>query len=192
MKPVVFSEILGLGEYEAIRSAFRARIIDEKRRRRVKLGDRASCVFENHETALWQIQEMLRTERITKRASVEHEMQTYNALVPGDYELSATIMFEIDDKTERDTFLANALGFERHVHLTVNGERVNATWDPERAHEDQASAVLYLKFPLGEARAAQVRAKTPKIELGVDHPSYAAVTELPTQVVESLAEDLRD
>ena len=190
MHRVELSEILGLGEYEAIRERFRARIIEEKKARRVKLGDRASCVFENHDTALYQVQEMLRTERITKKSAVEHEIATYNELVPGDDELSATIMIEIDDKNERDDFLSRGLGMEKHVHLSVDGRRVPATWDPARIHEDHLSAVLYLKFPLGKALADRVRAKDAKITLAVDHPAYRASVDLAAGVVLSLAEDL--
>ena len=191
MHLVELSEILGLGEYEAIRERFRSRIIEEKKQRRVKLGDLASCVFENHDTALYQIQEMLRTERITKKTAVEHEIATYNELVPGDDELSVTIMIEIDDKDARDEFLAKGLGMEKHLHLLVDGERVPAKWDPERVHEDHLSAVLYLKFPLGKALADRVRKKqATSVALAVDHPTYRATTELPPHVVLSLAGDL--
>src|SRR5438477_13111247 len=97
MKPVERSEILGLAEYETIRDRFRARVIEEKRIRRVQLGAKATAVFENHDTVLMQVQEMLRTERITKESSIAHEIATYNELVPKDNELSATVMIEIAD-----------------------------------------------------------------------------------------------
>jgi hypothetical protein len=191
MHRVEFSEILGLGEYEAIRERFRGRIIEEKKLRRVRLGERASCVFENHDTALYQIQEMLRTERITKKSSIEHEIATYNELVPGDDELSATVMIEIDDKDERDSFLSRGLGMEKHVRLEIDGERVPAKWDPERIHEDHLSAVLYLKFPLGKALADRLRTKgAQSVVLAVDHPAYEAKVDLPPNVVVSLAGDL--
>jgi hypothetical protein len=190
MKPVDFGEILGLGEYEALRERFKARIIEEKKRRRVRLGDRANCLFENHDTVLWQIQEMLRTERITKKSAVMHEIETYNELIAGPHELSATLMIEIEDKDARENFLAKARGMEAHVHLVVDGERVPAVWDKEREHPEHLSAVMYLKFPLGEARATQlVRAK---VALAVDHPAYTARAELPQAFLESLAEDLSE
>src|SRR5580700_12078358 len=98
MDPVVRQEILGIAEYETIRGAFRARIIDEKKRRRLSVGPHVTVVFENHDTVLLQIQEMLRTERITREAAVQHEIDTYNAHVPGKDELFATVMIEIPDK----------------------------------------------------------------------------------------------
>jgi hypothetical protein len=191
MKPVIRSEILGLGEYEAIRERFRARVIDEKKRRRVTLGDRASAVFENHDTVLWQIQEMLRTERITREQAVLDEIATYNELIPGADELSATVMIEIGDHDTRERFLVEARGLHERVYLAVDGERVAATWDPARVHEDHLSAVLYLKFPLGEARAARIRAKTASLELGVDHPIYTVNVGLSKHVLDEIAEDLR-
>jgi hypothetical protein len=190
MKPVNFDELLGLGEYEALRDRLKARVIGEKKRRRVRLGDRASCLFENHDTVLWQIQEMLRTERITKKSAVMHEIETYNELIGGPHELSATLMIEIEDKDVREEFLARARGLEAHVHLDVDGERVPAVWDKAREHPQHLSAVMYLKFPLGEARAAKL-AQT-KVVLAVDHPAYTARAELPQAVLESLAEDCRN
>src|SRR5689334_12391600 len=113
MRLVERQEVLGLPEYEAIRDHFRARVIEEKKLRRVFLGANASCVFESHDTVLLQIQEMLRTERITREASILHEIETYNQLVPQAHEISATIMIEIEDKEKRDAFLTGAAGLEK-------------------------------------------------------------------------------
>ncbi len=200
MKPIQRGEVLGLAEYEAIRDRFRARVIEEKRRRRVKLGDRASCVFENRDTVLLQIQEMLRTERITREASVLHEIETYNQLVPGERELSATIMIEIDDKDTRETFLRDAKGLERAFAIVVDGHecRAGEPSDPTREHPERTTAVHYVKFPLSaEADRAlrdvlekKRRAADVKMALVADHPKYAARTELSAEVVQSLAEDL--
>src|SRR6185295_18042058 len=121
MKLVERGEVLGLAEYETIRDRFRARVIEEKKVRRVKLGPQASCVFENRDTVLLQIQEMLRTERITREAAVLHEIETYNQLVPRDHELSATALIEIDEKAERDAFLVEAKGLDRAFALVVDG-----------------------------------------------------------------------
>ncbi|WP_394849327.1 DUF3501 family protein [Pendulispora brunnea] len=189
MKPIVRNEILSLGDYEAIRPHFRARVIGEKKLRRVNLGPYASAVFENRDTVLLQIQEMLRTERITREAAIEHEIATYNQLLPGDNELSATVMIEIDDRTTREAFLPEAKGIEQHIALVVDGQRFHATWDPERILPDRASAVLYLKFPLSEKGVSAFRSGA-KVELIVDHASYRASVELPEAAKKSLAEDL--
>src|SRR5689334_6801955 len=105
MRPIERSEILGLGPYEQIRDRFRARVIDEKKARRVALGEHLTVVFENRDTVLLQIQEMLRTERITTESAIAHEIETYNELVPAEGELSVTLFVEIPDKETRDRLL---------------------------------------------------------------------------------------
>jgi len=99
-------------------------------------------------------------------------------------------MIEIEDKDAREAFLARARGMESHVHVLVDGERVAATWDRAREHPEHLSAVMYLKFPLGAARAANVRAGSASLTLAVDHPAYTAQVALPGDLVRSLADDL--
>src|SRR4029079_12688095 len=101
MKLIDRGEVLGLAEYETIRDRFRTRVIEEKKVRRVKLGPQASCVFENRDTVLLQIQEMLRTERITREAAVLHEIETYNQLVPREHERPAPCPMKITEQAAR-------------------------------------------------------------------------------------------
>jgi len=192
MKPVQRNEVMGIADYETIRDRFRSRVIEEKRVRRVIVGDRVSAVFENHDTVLLQIQEMLRTERISREAAIQHEIDTYNAHIPGDDELFATVMIEIGDKEAREAFLVNARGFERHVALVVNGERVAAKWEKTRELDDRASAVNYLRFSLSAKAAAHVRGakKDARLEMVIDHPAYSASTPFPPATAASLADDL--
>lgn len=198
MKPVDRGEVLGLAEYEQVRDAFRARVIEEKKRRRLRLGASASCVFENHDTALLQIQEMLRTERISREASVLHEIETYNQLVPGDHELSATVMIEIDDRGERESFFVEARGLERAFALVVDGERCPGVHDAQRESTARTTAVHYLKFPLGERAERALRdvlerrrkASEVEVEVVVEHRRYSARARLPAEAVLSVAEDL--
>jgi hypothetical protein len=193
-KLVTRSEVLSLGDYEAIRAQFRARIIEEKKARRIAVGERATAVFENHDTALLQIQEMLRTERITREAAVLHEIETYNELVPGDRELSCTIMINVEDKDEREKFLFALAGIEKTIAFVVDGTRFPATWDARRVEDDRASAVLYLKFPLDDAAITKLRAAARGegghvVALAVDHAAYRATATLDRRVLVSLAED---
>jgi hypothetical protein len=192
MKPVERGEILGLAAYEAIRDHFRNRVIEEKRTRRVQLGPKASALFENHDSVLLQIQEMLRTERITKESAINHEIATYNEFIPGPNELSVTVMIGIVDTTERDAFLVAAQGFERSVALIVDGERIPAKWDAKRELEGRTSAVLYLKFPLSEHAAAHLREKkqAASIAVTVAHAVYEATAPLSPAAAASVAEDL--
>lgn len=198
MKPIERGEVLGIAEYESIRDRFRARVIQEKKGRRVTFGQYGSCVFENRDTVLMQIQEMLRTERITREAAVQHEVDTYNELIPGAHELSATIMIEIDDKTTREKFLIDAKGLEREFALVIGGTRCPGKNDPAREFPDRTTAVHYVKFdlaPAGEQALRDVLAKKTKaedlvIELVSTHPQYLVTTRLPPALVANLAEDL--
>jgi hypothetical protein len=194
MKLVDRGEILGLAEYETVRERFRGRIIAEKKLRRVALGPKVSVVFENHDTMLMQIQEMLRTERITRPAAIQHEIDTYNEIVPGPDELSTTVMIEIPDKGERDAFLRDALGFERHVWLVAGGDRVQARPIDRGAPEGRTTAVHYLKFRLPPSVAEALRldpSQVPSVAIEIDHPAYSARATLSPETVRELAEDLR-
>jgi hypothetical protein len=194
MKPIDRSEVLGLADYEAIRERFRARVIAEKKLRRVQLGSKASALFENRDTVLLQIQEMLRTERITRPAAVQHEIDTYNENVPGEDELSCTVMFEIPDKEERDAFLLAAAGVERHVWLVADGTRVaGRASQRDGILPDRATAVLYLKFVLPKALADALRGDElpADVALEIDHAAYAARAPLARPTLEEICEDLR-
>ena len=192
MKPVLRSEILGLGEYEAIRERFLARIILEKRSRRVRVCEDVGAVFENRDTVLFQIQEILRTERITKEASIQHELDTYTELVPGDDELSATMFVEIPDAERRERMLVELAGLEARIALEVAGKLVRARNESRSALPDRTTAVHYLKFRLGKELAAALREAPRGAEVFwvLDHPKLSVRTKLGPDVVASLAGDL--
>jgi len=196
MKPIQRNEVLDLGEYETIRPRFRARVIEEKKRRRVAVGAEATAVFENRDTVLLQIQEMLRTERITRESGIAHEMETYNEQIPGENELSCTLMIaELPEREERDGKLRDLRGVEKTVGLWVDGERYGAVIDPKFLLEDQASAVMFLKFPLSPGAAKAIREAgagqgSHAIELRIEHQAYRATAALGREVLASVAEDL--
>lgn len=198
MKPIERTEVMDLADYETVRDRFRARVIQEKKARRVRLGEHASCVFENRDTVLLQIQEMLRTERITREAAIVHEIETYNELIPNEHELSATILLEIEDKDVRERFLVEAKGLEREFSLLIGGVRCPGKNDPLREQPDRTTAVHYVKFDLVTEAERALRGVLEKrtkpedlvVELVATHPRYSATTRLPPALVASLAEDL--
>ena len=190
MQPVERNEILKIGEYEAVREPFRARVIAEKKARRVAFGPLATAVFENHDTVLLQIQEMIRTERITREGAILHEIETYNQLIPADGELSATVMLEIDDRDAREKFLNAAASIHEHIAVEIDGERSPATWDERLVIPGRASAVLYLKFPLSNDARRKIKSGAAKVALVANHPAYEARAELSSPALKSLAEDL--
>ena len=112
MRAIERSEILGLGDYEMVRPHFRPRVIAEKKPRRVELGEHIAAVFENRDSVLLQIQEMLRTERITAEPAIVHEIATYNELIPAAGQLSVTMFVQIPDRALRDRLLAEWAGLE--------------------------------------------------------------------------------
>jgi hypothetical protein len=190
MQPIVRSEILPLGEYEAVRPHFRARVIEAKKARRILLGGHLSAVFENRDSVLLQIQEMLRTERITSEAAIAHELETYNELVPGERQLSLTVFVEIPERELRDRMLVDLAGLEDAIALEVDGERFAVQGKRDEALSDRTTAVHYLKVTLSAEAAAKVRARAARVALAVDHPRYEARAELGPATVASLAEDL--
>ena len=190
MKPVERSELLSLGSYEGIRDRFRARMLEQKRARYVSIGENMTALFENHDSALFQIQEMLRTERITQEKAILHELETYNELVPGDAELSATIFVEYPERDERERMLAALAGVEDDFYLVAGGERSRVVPDERGTDPSRTMAVQYVKFPLGPAALAAVRAAKGPVLVGVAHPAYTAEVELGRETLASLSEDV--
>lgn len=190
MKRVDRSELLDLGAYEQVRERFRARVIALKAKRRAAVGGNITVLFENHDTVLWQIQEMLRTERITSEPAIQHELDTYNELIPGAAELSATIFIEYPDAAERDRMLVALAGIEDKFYLDVAGERCPVRNETGAPRTDRTTAVHYTKFVLTPAAVAALRANAIPVTLGVSHPSYSAASLLGPETVAELREDL--
>jgi Protein of unknown function (DUF3501) len=190
MKRVERSEILDLGGYEQIREHFRRRIIELKDIRRVALGANMTVLFENRDTVLCQIQEMLRTERITREDAILHELETYNELIPTKDQLSATIFVEYQEHDERERMLAALAGLENKFYLEVGGVRCAVQNETRGTLPDRTTAVHYAKFPLSPESAEAVRRGKGAVVLGVEHPAYAARVDLSRKTLEELAQDL--
>ncbi|WP_437769355.1 DUF3501 family protein [Sorangium sp. So ce281] len=190
MRPIDRNEVLGIGEYEAIRERFRGRIIEEKRPRRVRIGDHLTAVFENRDSVLFQIQEMLRTERITSESGILHEIETYNDLIPGAGQLSLTLFVEIPDRALRDRMLIDLVGLEDTVSIEVDGVATRALGKREGAMEGRTTAVHYLKADLPAEAQAAIKARKATVSLVVGHPRYAVKAPLGRATLEKLAEDL--
>jgi hypothetical protein len=190
VKPIERSEVLPIGEYEAVRGPFRARVLAAKQARYLALGPNMTVLFENRDSALLQIQEMLRTERITSEAAIRHEIETYNELVPGNHELSTTIFIEYGEKDERDRMLTALAGVESRFYLAVEGERQPGTPDPRGTDPTRTMAVQYVKVPLSAAAEAALREGRGSVTFGVDHDAYRAEAALAPALLASLRADL--
>ena len=189
MKPITRDELLDLAAYERVREQFLRSVIERKKPRYVELGPHMTALFENRETVLLQVQEMLRTERITQEKAIAHELETYNALVPGDRELSVTLFVEYQERDERERMLAALAGLERQFSLRVGDELLPATPDPRATDPERTMAVHYLKFPLSERALGVLRAASAPIALEVAHAAYSASAPLPAGTLQSLRDD---
>jgi hypothetical protein len=191
-RQVTREDILPDAVYALERKARRSALLPMKRRRRVALGPYCTLYFENFATMLFQIQEMLITEK-GGEDQIADELAAYNPLIPGGRELVATVMFEIDDARRRDAFLSGLGGVERRFFLETGDLRSSGT--PEgggsRTREDgKTSSVHFLRFPLSEAQIAALRDPAASVIVGCDHPRYAHLAVLSAETRAELEQDL--
>jgi hypothetical protein len=190
MKPVTIDEVRSLEGYERDRENVRKRMLAVKEPRRVRAGENLTFLFENRDTMLYQIQEMLRVERITEPAAIAHEVATYNELVPGPDELTATLLIEFEDASERAIMLKALVGLEKHIRLAIEGQApCLPVFDDRQMLPDKISSVHYIRFPLGKARADALRTGK-AVAIVVDHPRLSTRVALSERQRAALAEDL--
>jgi predicted AlkP superfamily phosphohydrolase/phosphomutase len=184
--------LMPLEAYARERNAFRAKVLEHKKRRKVHLGEHVSLDFEDELTIRYQVQEMLRIERIFEEEGIQHELDAYNPLIPDGSNWKATMMIEYPEADERRRMLAQLKGVERRVWVQVEEcERVFAIADEdlERENEEKTSSVHFLRFELSAAMRERLR-RGAKVAVGVDHPQYRASAELAPDVRSALAADL--
>ena len=190
--PLGVDDLYSLEEYHRIRADFRSRVMAHKKPRRVALGTDAMLYFEDRLTVQYQIQEMLRIERLFEREAIEEELAAYNPLIPDGHNLKATFMIEIPDPDERRIKLAGLSGIEDCLAAVVSQtEKVVciADEDLERSEPDKTSAVHFVRFEFSEN---QVQALKGGATLGfeVDHPNYSQSVVLDAQSRNALVADL--
>jgi len=191
MRRVGLDDIMGLPAYEKVREQFRRRIIELKKRRRVSVGDKVSLVFENRDTVIFQIQEMLRAERITDLDKIREEIEVYNSLIPEPGELSATLFLEIEDQSHLREELLKFLGVDEAVFLKIgNQHSIHAKFEEGHSKEDKISAVQYVKFPFTQGQILAFANGPGDAILLIDHPNYRARASIEPEVRKSLAGDL--
>jgi hypothetical protein len=190
-RQVTPADLIPDSEYARQRSERRKALLPMKRLRRVSLGPVCTAIFENYETMLFQIQEMLLTEK-GGAAQVPDELAAYNPLIPQGSELVATVMFEIDDEVRRAALLARLGGVEDTFFLQIGDERAAGIpeGDVERTREDgKASSVHFLRFPLTPAQIARFRDPAVSILLGCGHEQYSHLAGLSPATRAELARD---
>ena len=182
MKPVERSELIDYVTYSERREAIRTAALQAKSLRRVLVGEHFTFLFENRDTVRYQIQEMMRVERIVKEDDILHELQTYNELIHPRGTVGCTLLIGIDDEAERDEKLQAWMGLNEHIYATMpDGSPVRPTWDERQVGEGRLSSVQYLTFALGEE---------PPVAIGIGMEGIVAEAELTDAQRAALRSDL--
>jgi len=189
MKKIALDDILGFAAYEKVRQQFRDDIIDKKKRRRLAVGDKISIVFENRDTVIFHIQEMLRAERIADLDKIREEIEVYNELIPSPGELSATLFIEVEDQAHLREDLLKFLGIDESVYFRVGAHSIQGRFEEGRSKEDKISAVQYVRFSF-DTQAREAFRRGEPAEIVIDHPNYKARAVIASDAQRSLAEDL--
>ena len=185
------NDIMPLDIYIKQRKILRKSIVEFKKDRRISLGPYATFYFENYETMLAQVQEMLYIEKGGDE-QLKDELTAYNPLIPNGKELIATLMFEIDNPVSRAAFLSKVGGIEEKVFMKIDGDIINAI--PEKdvdrtSAEGKASSVQFIHFKLNEEQIKKFKSGQTKVEIGLNHNEYSHSTKLNDKTIKSLSRD---
>lgn len=193
MPAIARNSLMSLEQYARERPAFRARVLAHKQDRSLALGDHLTLIFEDELTIRYQIQEMLRIEKIFEEEGIQGELEAYNPLVPDGSNFKATLLIEYPEVEERRRMLARLKGIEDRVWVQVEGcERVFAIADEDldRENDEKTSAVHFLRFELTPTMKDRLKQGAP-LAIGADHPAYTAeISTIPQNLRQSLVEDL--
>ena len=184
-------DIMPLDVYIEKRRELRKSIVDYKKNRRVALGPYATFYFESYETMLAQVQEMLYIEKGGDE-QLQDELTAYNPLIPNGKELTATLMFEIDNPISRAAFLGKVGGIEETVFMKINGEKIKAVPEEDvdrTSAEGKASSVQFIHFQFNDEQIKNFKSNNSKVEIGIDHGEYSHSTKLNDVTIKSLSAD---
>ena len=184
-------DIMPLDVYTKNRRELRKNIVDFKKNRRIALGPYATFYFESYETMLAQVQEMLYIEKGGDE-QLKDELSAYNPLIPNGKELTATLMFEIDNPISRGAFLGKVGGIEETVFMKINGEKIKAIPEEDvdrTSAEGKASSVQFIHFNFSDDQIAKFKSEEIEVEIGIDHKEYSHTTKLSLENKKSLVAD---
>ena len=192
MPRITRDSLMTLEAYARERAQFRSRVMAHKKDRTLHLGEHVTLIFEDELTVRYQVQEMLRVERIFEEAGIQDELDAYNPLIPDGANWKATMLIEYPDVEERQRMLARLIGVEDRVWVQVEGHaRVYAVADEdlERENEEKTSSVHFLRFELDAAMRTALKGGA-ALAVGVDHPNYSARVTVEPAMLASLAGDM--
>ena len=193
MQKLKREDLMSLEQYAVAREEFRSKVLDHKRHRRIELGDNAALIFEDRLTMQYQVQEMLRIERIFETDGIQEELHAYNPLIPDGSNWKATFMVEFPDEAERRTMLQRLVRIEEKVYMRIDGkDRIFAIADEDlgRSNDDKTSAVHFLRFELSAKEATAVK-QGAALAAGIDHDNYRVdISPLADNIRRSIVADL--
>jgi hypothetical protein len=190
-KEILKEDIMPLDIYIKNRKELRKNIVSFKKDRRIALGPYATFYFESYETMLAQVQEMLYIEK-GGNEQLKDELIAYNPLIPNGTELTATLMFEIDNPVSRSAFLSKVGGIEKNVFIKINGESIKAIPEEDvdrTSAEGKASSVQFIHFKFTEEQIQKFKSDGVEVEIGIDHKEYSHTTKLSASNLSSLSAD---
>lgn len=194
MRKISRADIKDIAEYERMREGFRRRVIDLKSKRRLSVGPWITLVFENRDTVLFQIEEMMRVERIVQEDKIEYEIETYNSMVPEENELRATLFIEITEQEQIKPVLDQLKGLDigETLWLEFGEERVIAQFESGHSDEEKGklSAVHFVTFPFRPEQSRRFRSREDEAFLVLNHPATQDHLKLPAETRQALIQDL--
>jgi hypothetical protein len=190
-REIIKEDIMPLDVYTKNRKELRKNIVNLKKDRRIALGPYATFYFESYETMLAQVQEMLYIEKGGDE-QLKDELVAYNPLIPNGKELTATLMFEIDNPVSRAAFLSKAGGIEEKVFIKIDGQSIKAIPEEDvdrTSAEGKASSVQFIHFKLNDEQIEKFKSDSVEVEIGIDHKEYSHTTKLSSANLSSLVAD---
>ena len=194
MKLLSADKMLNIIEYEKVRPNYRKEIIEYKKNRRIKIGPNLAIVFENERTLSFQIQEIMRAERIVHDDKIQEEIDIYNSIMPPVNGLSATLFIEVTEENQIKPVLNQFIGLTtgKTIFLDFSGRKVFAQFEQGREEEDKISSVHYLQFRLDPSQTKMLDDHDSVVKIGIEYNEYSHSVKLTNQTKDSLFEDVND
>lgn len=192
MKSLASDTLMNIIEYEKVRHTYRQDIIAYKKNRRISLGPNVMLTFENEKTLTFQIQEIMRAERLVHDEQIQEEVDVYNTIMPPENGLSATLFIEVVEKAKIRPVLNKFIGLTDHqtLYLDINGEKVYAEFEQGREEENKISSVHYVQFLFSNEQKNNFTDSESETKLGIDYKDYKYTETVPDGLQRSLCEDL--